>query len=58
MKEKVSCIGFNGYSSTKYTIINPWYSYSLTVDKKDSGSSVTYVTGTRTYKWYKSVYNW
>lgn len=47
-----------GYSSTKYTVINPWYSSSLTIDKKDSGSSVTYVKGTRTYKWYKSVYNW
>lgn len=56
--KKYHALALIGYSSTKYTIINPWYSYSLTIDKKDSGSSVTYVTGTRTYKWYKSVYNW
>ncbi|MFU0826527.1 MAG: Peptidase-C39-2 domain-containing protein [Lachnoclostridium sp.] len=47
-----------GYDSTKYTIINPWYENSLTITRKSSGSDVTYVTGDRTYKWYKSVYNW
>lgn len=47
-----------GYDSTKYTIINPWYEKSLTITRKSSGSDVTYVTGDRTYKWYKSVYNW
>lgn len=56
--KKYHALALIGYSSTKYTIINPWYNYSLTIDKKDSGSSVTYVTDTRTYKWYKSVYNW
>lgn len=56
--KKYHALALIGYSSTKYTIINPWYSNSLTIDKKDSGSNVIYVTGTRTYKWYKSVYNW
>lgn len=51
-------LGLIGYSSSKYTVINPWYEKSLTITKKDTGSDVTYVTGTRTYKWHKSVYNW
>lgn len=51
-------LGLIGYSSTKFTLINPWYEKSFTVDKKDTGSDVTYITGDRTYKWYTSVYNW
>lgn len=47
-----------GYSPSLYTVLNPWYNYRLTLDKKDSGSNVTYITGDRTYTWYKSVYNW
>ena len=57
-EKKYHALGLIGYSSTKYTIINPWYQNSLTIDKKNTGSDVTYVTGTRIYKWYKSVYNW
>ena len=51
-------LGLIGYSSTKYTVINPWYQNSFTIDKKDTGTDVTYITGDRTYKWYKTIYNW
>ena len=47
-----------GYSTTSYTIINPWYMSSFTISKKDKGTDVKYVTGTRTYTWHKSIYNW
>lgn len=48
--KKYHALGLIGYSSTKYTVINPWYQNSLTINKKDTGSDVTYITGTSTYK--------
>ena len=56
--KKYHALTLIGYSSSKYTVLNPWQSSSITLTKKDSGSDVTYVTGTRTYKWYTSIYNW
>ncbi|MFU0801008.1 MAG: Papain-like cysteine protease AvrRpt2 [Xylanivirga thermophila] len=56
--KKYHALTLIGYSSSKYTVLNPWQSSSITLTKKDNGSDVTYVTGTRTYKWYTSVYNW
>lgn len=57
-EKKYHALGLIGYSSSEYTVINPWYKDSLTIKKKDTGSDVTYVTGTRTYTWYKSVSGW
>lgn len=56
--KKYHALTLIGYSSTEYTVLNPWQSSSITLTKKDAGSDVTYVTGTRTYKWHKSIYNW
>lgn len=56
--KKYHALTLIGYSSSKYTVLNPWQSSSITLTKKDNGSDVTYVTGTRTYKWYTSIYNW
>lgn len=57
-EKKYHALGLIGYSSSDYTVINPWNKDSLTIKKKDTGSDVTYVTGTRTYTWYKSVSGW
>lgn len=51
-------LGLIGYSSTLYTVINPWYDSSFTITKQDTGTSVKYITGDRTYKWYKTIKGW
>lgn len=58
--EKVyHALGLIGYSSSDYTVINPWNKDSYTIKKKDSGSDVTYdAPGGKTYTWYKSVSGW
>lgn len=51
-------LGLIGYSSTKYTCINPWYENSIEITKNDTGTSVQYISGDRTYKWYKALTGW
>lgn len=38
-----------------YSIINPWYDSYVTITANSNGSNVTYITGSRTYTWYKTI---
>lgn len=43
------------YGEIIYSVINPWYTYYVEISGAEYGSQVTYITGSRTYKWYKTV---
>lgn len=43
------------YGEKIYSVINPWYNYYVEITGCDDGSQVTYITGSRIYKWYKTV---
>lgn len=51
-------LGLIGYTSTKYVIINPWYKDRLYIDKKNVGTDVMYISGSKVYRWNRSVHNW